>query len=250
MSQRFANKIALVTGGNSGIGRETALRFAREGAQVIITGRDPVSLAAVQAELGEGHLPVQADTSKLADIDALIERVRQHAGRIDTLFVNAGIAKFAPFAELSESLFDETFLINVKGAFFTIQKALPLLSDGATIVLTSSVAVYKGFPGTSAYAASKAALASFAKTLSTELLPRGIRVNVVYPGPIATPIYGRLGMPQHNADEMAKNMASLVPLGRFGESREVADAVLFLASAESSYIVGSGINVDGGMSEL
>jgi NAD(P)-dependent dehydrogenase (short-subunit alcohol dehydrogenase family) len=247
---RLEGKVAVVTGGNSGIGLATAKRFQQEGAKVAISGRSRQTLDEAVRTIGNGVLAVQADVAKLADIDKLYAEVSQKLGKIDVLFVNAGVAKFAPLAETSESTYDEQFDINIKGAYFTIQKALPLLNDGASIILNTSVADSTGTAGASAYSATKAALRSLARTAAAELVGRGIRVNTVAPGPIVTPIFGRTGLPQATVDEFAKEMLAKVPMKRFGQPEEVAGAVAFLASQDASYITGVEINVDGGLGQI
>jgi len=247
---RLDGKVAVVTGGNSGIGLATAQLFHREGAKVAISGRDQKTLDAAVKAIGSNVLAVRADVSKLADLDKFYTAVGDKFGKIDILFANAGIAKFAPFADSTEALFDETFDINVKGVFFTIQKALPLLNDGASIIINSSVVNETGLAAASVYAATKAAVRSFARTLTTELVDRGIRVNVVSPGPITTPIFGRTGLPQDAIDQFAREATTKIPMKRFGKPEEVADTVLFLASPSSSYITGVDINVDGGMGQV
>jgi len=248
--KRFTGKTVLVTGGNSGIGLATAKLFHEEGAKVAISGRDQKTLDEAVKTIGEGTLAIKADVSKLADTDKLFAQVVAKFGKIDALFANAGIAKFAPAADSTEQFFDETFDINVKGVFFTLQKALPHLNDNAGIVLNSSVVNTQGTPTTSVYAASKAAVRSLARTFAAELVDRGIRVNVVSPGPISTPIFGRLGMPQQAVDEFAKHVISLVPMKRFGTAEEVGKAVVFLASSDASYITGVDLYVDGGMTSI
>jgi len=247
---RLTGKVAVVTGGNSGIGLATAQRFHREGAKVAITGRDQKTLDEAVKTIGGDALAVRADVSKLSDLDKFYKAVAEKFGKIDIIFANAGIAKFAPFADNSEALFNETFDINVKGVYFTIQRALPLLNDGASIIINSSVVNETGLAGASVYAATKAAVRSFARTLTTELVDRGIRVNVVSPGPITTPIFGRTGLPKEAIDEFAREAKTKVPMKRFGKPEEVADTVLFLASSEASYITGVSINVDGGMGQV
>jgi NAD(P)-dependent dehydrogenase (short-subunit alcohol dehydrogenase family) len=195
-------------------------------------------------------LAVQADVAKLEEVDKLYKEVSQKLGKIDVLFVNAGVAKFAPFADTPESLYDEQFDINVKGAYFTIQKALPLLKEGASIILNTSVAGQKGTANASAYSATKAALRSLARTTAAELAGRGIRVNTVAPGPIVTPIFERTGLPKEALDEFAKDAITKIPLKRFGQPEEVAGVVAFLASQDASYITGVEINVDGGMGQV
>jgi len=247
---RLDGKVAVVTGGNSGIGLATAQLFHQEGAKVAISGRDQKTLDAAVKAIGGDVLAVRADVSKLGDLDKFYKAVGDELGKIDIIFANAGIAKFAPFADSTEALFDETFDINVKGVFFTIQKALPLLNDGASIIINSSVVNETGLATASVYAATKAAVRSFARTLTTELVDRGIRVNVVSPGPITTPIFGRTGLPQEAIDQFARETTTKVPMKRFGKPEEVADAVLFLATPASSYITGVDINVDGGMGQV
>jgi NAD(P)-dependent dehydrogenase (short-subunit alcohol dehydrogenase family) len=247
---RFQGKVAVVTGGNSGIGLATARRLQEEGAKVAISGRSRQTLNDAVKTIGNGVLAVQADVSRLADVDKLYEEVSQKLGKIDVLFVNAGVAKFGPLAETSESTYDEQFDINIKGAYFTIQKALPFLNDGASIILNTSVADSKGTAGTSAYAATKAALRSLARTAAAELAGRGIRVNTVAPGPIVTPIFDRTGLPKQAVEEFAKQIVDQVPLKRFGQPEEVAGVVAFLASQDASYITGTEINVDGGLGQI
>jgi NAD(P)-dependent dehydrogenase (short-subunit alcohol dehydrogenase family) len=248
--KRLEGKVAVVTGGNSGIGLATAKRLQEEGARVAISGRSKKTLDEAVRTIGNGVVAVQADVAKLADVDKLYAEVSQKLGRIDVLFVNAGVAKFAPLAETSESSYDEQFDINIKGAYFTIQKALPLLNEGASIILNTSVADSKGTAGTSAYSATKAALRSLARTAAAELAGRGIRVNTVAPGPIVTPIFGRTGLPKEAVDEFAKEIVAKVPMKRFGQPEEVASTVAFLASQDASYITGVEINVDGGMGQI
>jgi NAD(P)-dependent dehydrogenase (short-subunit alcohol dehydrogenase family) len=248
--KRLEGKVAVVTGGNSGIGLATAKRLQEEGAQVAISGRSKKTLDEAVRTIGNGVLAVQADVAKLQDLDKLYTEVSQKLGKIDVLFVNAGIAKFAPLADTSESAYDEQFEINTKGAYFTIQKAIPLLNDGASIILNTSVADIQGQIGAGAYSATKAALRSFARTAAAELAERGIRVNTVAPGPIVTPIFGRIGLPKEAVDEFAKQIVAKVPLKRFGQPEEVAATVAFLASQDASYITGVEINVDGGLGQI
>ena len=250
MAKRFQGKTVAITGGNSGIGLATAKLFHQEGAKVAITGRDQKTLDEAVKIIGEGTLAVKADVSKLADIDKFYAQVSAKFGKIDALFANAGIAKFAPASDSSEQLFDETFDINVKGLFFTVQKAIPLLNDNAGIVLNASVVTTKGSPATSIYSASKAAVRSLARTFAAELVDRGIRVNVVSPGPIYTPILEKGGMPQAGLDAFAEQVKTRVPMKRLGAPEEVAHAVLFLASSEASYITGVDLNVDGGFGQI
>lgn len=250
MSKRFAGKTVAITGGNSGIGLATAKLFHEEGAKVAISGRDQKTLDDAVKAIGEGTLAVKADVSKLEDIDKFFAQIATKFGKIDALFANAGIAKFAPVSDSSEQMFDETFDINVKGLYFTLQKAIPLLNDNAGIVLNSSVVNTKGGAATSVYSASKAAVRSLARTFAGELVDRGIRVNVVSPGPILTPIFGRTGLPQAAVDEFAAHVKSQVPMKRFGAPEEIGHAVLFLASSDASYITGVDLYVDGGMTQI
>ena len=240
----------MVTGGSSGIGLATAKLFQEEGARVAISGRDPKTLDAAIKLLGNGVLGVRSDVSKLDDLDRFYETVTKTLGRIDILFVNAGIAEFAPATETTEGLYDETFDINVKVAFFTIQKAISHLNDNGSTILNVPFVNQAGLPTTSVFAASKAPLRSFARTVSAELVGRGIRVNVVSPGPISTPIYGKLGLSKEALEGFAANIGAQVPMKRFGAPEEVANAVLFLASKDSSYMTGVEVNVDGGIGQV
>lgn len=247
---RFDGKIVVVTGGTTGIGLATARAFLAEGAHVVVTGRSRGAVDAAQKELGPRATVLASDTSRLEDIDALAAHVAAAHRRVDAVFVNAGIAKFAPLEASTPELFDAIFDVNVRGAFFAIQKLAPLVVDGGSIVLNTSVVDEKGFPATSIYSASKAALRSFARTLSTELAPRKIRVNAVSPGPIATPIFGKLGLDTATLTDMEKQMTESNPMKRFGRAEEVARAVLFFASNDSSYTTGAELAVDGGLSNL
>lgn len=248
--KRLEGKVAVVTGGNSGIGLASAKRLLDEGAKVAISGRSQKTLDEAAKTLGRDLLAVQADTASVAETEKFLKAVVAKFGKIDILFVNAGVAKFAPLSDTPESLFDETFNINVRGAYFTIQKAIPHLNDGASIILNTSVAGSTGQPNTSAYSATKAALRSVARTAAAELAPRNIRVNAVAPGPIATPIFGRTGLPQEAVDEFAKQIVNMVPLKRFGQPEEIASVVAFLASKDASYVTGVEILVDGGLGSL
>lgn len=247
---RFKGKVAVVTGGNSGIGLASAKRFKEEGARVVITGRDAKTLDAAVGAIGSGTLAVQGDVSKLVDIDRLYSFVASKVGKIDVLFANAGIGRFAPYDTSGEPLFDELFAINVKGVYFTIQKALPHLNDGASIILNTSIVASKGTPNMGIYAATKAAVRSFARTAATELLDRNIRVNAVAPGPISTPIFGRSGLTDEQIEGFKAGISERVPMRRIGRPEEIANAVAFLASDEASYITGVELNVDGGMANL
>lgn len=248
--KRLEGKVAVVTGGNSGIGLATAKRLQEEGARVAISGRSKQTLDEAVRTIGNGVVAVQADVAKPGELEKLYSEVKEKLGKIDVLFVNAGVAKFATLAETSDGLFDELFDINIRGAYFTIQKALPLLNDGASIILNTSVVDQKGNPGLSAYSATKAALRSVARTAAAELVGRGIRVNTVAPGPIETPIFGRTGLPQEQIDAVAKEVTARVPMKRLGRPEEVAATVAFLASQDASYITGVEINVDGGMGQI
>ncbi len=247
--KRLEGKVAVVTGGNSGIGLATAKRLQEEGAQVAIAGRNAQTLEEAAQSMGNGVVAVQADVTKLEDIDRLYRTVAQELGRIDVLFVNAGVGKYAPLTDMSESLYDEVFAINTKGAYFTLQKALPYLNDGASIILTALAPVAPAWrrPGTSAYSAAKAALRSLARTAAAELAERRIRVNAVSPGPILTPIFQRAGLRSEEMDERLAQVIAAVPMKRLGKPEEVASVVAFLASSDASYITGEEINVDGGM---
>jgi NAD(P)-dependent dehydrogenase (short-subunit alcohol dehydrogenase family) len=247
---RLEGKVAVVTGGNSGIGLATAKRLQEEGARVAISGRNRQTLDEAVKAVGNGVVAVQADVARLTDLDKLYAEVSAKLGKIDILFVNAGMGRLAPLAETPESAYDEQFDINMKGAYFTIQKALPHLNDGASIILNTSVADRKGTVGLSAYSATKAALRSLARTAAAELVERGIRVNTVAPGPIVTPILERSGVPKEAIDKFAQEIVAKVPMKRFGQPEEVASVVAFLASKDASYITGEEINVDGGMGQI
>jgi len=249
MSQ-LKDKTALITGGNSGIGFATAKLFIEEGAEVVITGRNQETLDKAAKELGAKVLAVKSDVSNLSELDSLFSTIKEKFGILDVLFANAGIAKIAPLEEVTESHFDQHFNINVKGLFFTVQKALPMLSDGASVILNASIVKDKGFAGMSVYTATKAAVRSFARTWTSELAPRGIRVNSISPGPIETPIYERMDMPKDQMDEFAGSIAEQVPLGRFGKPEDIAQAALYLASDASRYAAAIDLVVDGGLSHV
>jgi len=244
---KLSGKIAIVTGGNSGIGLATAQLFAAEGAQVVITGRRKAELDAAVAEIGYGAVGVQGDVSKLADLDALYVEVKAKFGRIDILFDNAGVCELAPLSAVTEEHFDKQFGINVKGLLFSVQKALPLFVDGGAIILNSSIANTTGLPTFGVYSATKAAVRSFARTWTAELKDRKIRVNAISPGPIETPIFGKLGLPADQMQQFDAQISAQVPLGRFGKANEIAKAALFLASDDASYVAGVDLYVDGGM---
>ena len=244
---KLTGKTALITGGTTGIGLAAARLFHAEGARVFITGRTEKTLAEARQQLPADVTALRSDASNLADIDALVALLGSKTDRVDIAFINAGIAKFLPFETITPEIFDEMFDINIRGAYFTIQKLLPLLRKGSSVVLTTSVAADLGFATSSAYGATKAALSSLARTLSNELAPRGIRVNEVSPGPIETPIYDKMGLAADQTAGFKDTMAGLVPLNRMGTADEVARAALFLASDDSSFLLGSKIRIDGGL---
>jgi NAD(P)-dependent dehydrogenase (short-subunit alcohol dehydrogenase family) len=246
---KLKNKIAVITGGNSGIGLATAHEFKAQGARVIIIGRKPDAVAAAAREVGGDTLGLVADVSRVTDLEKVFATIRDQVGHVDILFANAGIAKFLPIADVTEEFFVEHMSINVKGAYFTAQKALPLLSEGASVIFTSSTVAHFGMPGSSVYSMTKVALINLAKTLAIELAGRKIRVNVVSPGPIATPIFGKMGLPEAAANEMGGAILAQVPLGRFGEASEIAKAVAYLASSDAAFVTGTELLVDGGMAQ-
>lgn len=248
--KRFAGKSVLVTGGSSGIGLAAAQAFAAEGARVVITGRDAATLEQAVASIGGTVLALRNDAGDVAAASALATAVAAAGINLDVVFINAGVAQFVAFADADESHWDRTFDTNVKGPYFALQALLPLLNPGASIVINGSINARVGMPNTSVYAASKAALISLAKTLSAELLPRGVRVNVVSPGPVATPIYTKLGLDSDMLADTKAQIQNQIPLGRFGTPAEIAATVLHLAAAESAFIVGTEIIADGGMSQL
>jgi NAD(P)-dependent dehydrogenase (short-subunit alcohol dehydrogenase family) len=248
--QKLAGKIAVITGGNSGMGLATAKRFVEEGAHVVITGRREKELAEAAALIGKNVTPVAGDVSRLEDLDRLYAIVKEKHGHIDILFANAGGGTVASLAAASEAHFDQTFDVNVKGLFFTVQKALPLFKGGGSIILNSSVSNVMGLPGFTAYAASKAAVRSFARGWTAELKDRKIRVNSMSPGPIETPALDKIGIPPEQVEQAVAQFTSQVPLGRRGKPEEIAAAIVFLASDESSYITGVDLPVDGGMAQV
>ena len=241
----LTGKVAVVTGGNSGIGYETAKYFKNAGASVIITGRSADKVATAATELGVKGMV--ADVIDLSAIDALVEQVKNEFGNIDVLFVNAGIFSPAPIGQNTEEMFDTQMGINFKGAVFTTDKFLPLINDGGSIINLSSINAYTGMPNTAIYAASKAALNSYTRTAATELSPRKIRVNSVNPGPIYTPIFSKTGMPEEQLNEFAAAMQNRIPLKRFGQPEDIAKLVTFLASDDASFITGGEYNIDGGI---
>jgi NAD(P)-dependent dehydrogenase (short-subunit alcohol dehydrogenase family) len=247
---KLEGKIALVTGGNGGIGLATAKRFVNEGAQVFITGRRESELKAAIKEIGGSVTSVQGDVSKLDDLDSLFAQIKKEKGRLDIVFANAGFAKYAPVGKITEELYDEIFNVNVKGVLFTVQKSLPLLPDGASIILNASIVASKGLSANSVYSASKAAVRSFARTWTTDLKDRRIRVNAVSPGSIDTPGLSQLLASSETGQQRLKMLPTVVPLGRLGTPDEIAKAVVFLASDDSSYITGTELFVDGGFAQV
>jgi NAD(P)-dependent dehydrogenase (short-subunit alcohol dehydrogenase family) len=247
---RLQGKVAVITGANSGIGLATAKLFAAEGAHVFMTGRREKELDAAVAEVGRNARGVQGDISRLADLDRLFAIVRDEAGAIDVLFANAGGGAFVALGSITEEHFDKTFSTNVKGTLFTVQKALPLLRDGSSIILTGSTAATKGTPGFSVYSASKAAIRSFARSWILDLAPRKIRVNVLSPGATSTPGWHDLAATEEAHHEMVAFVKSTTPLGRLGEPEESASAALFLASDDSNFVTGSELFVDGGSAQI
>jgi NAD(P)-dependent dehydrogenase (short-subunit alcohol dehydrogenase family) len=247
MNERLKNKVAVITGGTTGIGFATAKRFIDEGATVVLTGRNPETLEAARRELGDAAEVIASDAANEADVISLFKMIAAKHGQIDVLFLNAGVASFAPWEDHSVEDFDRQFAINVRGPWLAIKHAIPVLKDGASVIATTSVVNKMGMPGSSAYAATKAALQQLVVTAAAELSPRGIRVNAVSPGPIETPIFSKTGMSEADTQEMAAGMLGQIALGRFGQSEEVANVVLFLASDEASFVQGQEYIVDGGL---
>jgi NAD(P)-dependent dehydrogenase (short-subunit alcohol dehydrogenase family) len=247
---KLEGKIALITGGNSGIGLATAKRFVNEGAYVFITGRREPELAAAVEEIGRNVAGVQGDVSNLGDLDHLFAQIKQEKGNLDIVFANAGVAKYAPFGTITEEFYDSIFDINVKGLLFTVQKALPLMRDDGSIILNASIVASKGLPANSVYSATKAAVRSFARTWTTDLKDRRIRVNAVSPGATDTPGLSDLLASAETGQQRLKMISNSVPLGRLGTSDEIAKAVVFLASDDSSYITGTELFVDGGFAQV
>ena len=250
MSKKLQGKVAVSTGGNSGIGLATARRFVAEGSHVFITGRRQAELDEAVRQIGQNVTGVPGDVSNLADLDRLFATVKQQQGHLDVLFANAGVPAMTPLGEITEEHFDKVFTINVKGLLFTVQKALPLLTDGASIILNASVASIKGVEACSVYSASKAAVRSFARCWTTDLRHRKIRVNAISAGPTETPGFNKPGGTREQIDEMKANVIASVPLGRMGTPDEVANAAVFLASDDSSYVTGVELFVDGGMAQV
>jgi NAD(P)-dependent dehydrogenase (short-subunit alcohol dehydrogenase family) len=247
---RLKGKRALITGGTTGIGLETARQFLNEGARVAITGNNPANLDAARKELGADVLAIASDASNVAAQKVLATAIQDAFGGLDVLFVNAGIVDMKPLEQFDEAAFDRSFAINLKGPYFLVQALLPIFAKPASIVLNGSVNAHIGMPNTTVYAATKAALISLARTISGELIPRGIRVNVVSPGPVSTPLYGKLGFSHEQLTAVATSIQGQVPAGRFGTPSEIAAAVVFFASDESAFTVGSELLIDGGMSNL
>lgn len=245
---KLKGKTAVITGGNSGIGFATAKLFLQQGATVIITGRNEQAVNDAVQSLGKGAHGIVSDAGKMNDVQTLHKKVSAITPAVDILFVNAGVGVFAPFADTTEDMFDANIDINFKGAFFTVQKLLPLIPDGSSIILNATILVHSGLETSAAYAASKAAVLTLGKTLAVELAGRNIRVNSISPGPINTPIYSKMGMPEDVLQQFAAGVQAKVPLKRFGSSEDIANAALFLASADSSYMTGSELAVDGGKS--
>jgi len=250
MGNKLAGKVAVITGGNSGIGLATAKLFQAEGATVVITGRRKEAVEAAVKEIGGNSVGFTSDTANLTAIRELYRDVNERVGKIDVLFLNAGVAKFGPVDSVDEATFDEMVNVNFKGLFFNVQHALPVLNDNASIILTTTMADRKGYPDTSVYSATKAAVRSLARTLSAELVGRGIRVNAVSPGPIETPIFGKLGVPEEGIPGLKEGFKDVVPMKRFGSADEIAKPALFLASDDSSFVLGVELMVDGGTAQL
>ncbi|SEI45616.1 SDR family oxidoreductase [Pseudomonas sp. NFR16] len=248
--RNFDDKVVLITGGTSGIGLETARQFVAQGAQVIVTGVTAQRLDEARLELGENALVLTADLRQPESLDAVISEISRRFGRLDVVFANAGAGNASPLEDVTAAQIHEQFGLNFSGAFFTVQKAAPLLSKGGSVILTTSFLNAVGTPGLSILSATKAAVRSLARTLGAELAPRGIRVNAVSPGPISTPFHSKLGLSDSQLKEVAAGIEASVPLGRFGEVGEVAKVVLFLASDQASFITGEEIVVDGGLSQF
>ncbi len=246
---RYKGKAVLITGGTSGMGLATAQLFIDKGAWVIVTGRTTATIEAAQAELGKNAIAVYSDATSLSDMDSLAKKVRETYGKLDVLVVNAGLARRVPFEAMTEEVYDEMLNLNAKGPYFIVQKLAPLMPEGSSVVFTTSIANVKGMPSNSAYGAAKAALRQITRNLAAELLPRGIRVNAVSPGPIETPILQKMGVPKEAADQLMDKMKEMVPMKRIGQPEEIAKAVAFLAF-DATYTTGAEIPVDGGWTQL
>src|SRR6476660_2840243 len=247
---KLEGKVALITGGNSGIGLATAKQFVNEGAYVFITGRREAELAAAKKQIGKNVTAIQGDVSNLDDLDRLFVHIKKEKDNIDIVFATAGIARYAPLGAITEDFCDSIFNINVKGVLFTVQKSLPLLRDGGSIILNASIVATKGLSSNSVYSATKAAVRSFARTWTTDLKDRRIRVNAISPGPIDTPGLSELLASSETGEQRKKMISTTVPLGRFGRPEEIAKAVVFLASDDASYITGIELFVDGGFAQV
>ncbi|TYA71917.1 SDR family NAD(P)-dependent oxidoreductase [Seonamhaeicola marinus] len=247
---KLENKVAVITGANSGIGLATAKLYLEEGAKVVVSGRRQEALDEVAKDLKGDFITVLADVSKPEDNLRLIQEATNHYGKIDILFLNAGVAPVLPVSDVTEAHYDEIFNINTKGPILAIKEALPHINDGGSILFTNSIVHQKGFDGLGVYSASKGALRAYARVLTSEVKSRGIRVNSIAPGPIETPLYGKMGLPEDVVDEMGKGFAAAVPLGRFGKSEEIANAALFLTSEEAAFINGVELEIDGGLSQI
>ena len=247
---RLKGKRALITGGTTGIGLETALQFVHEGARVAITGKNPETLENARKQLPSSVLVIPSDASNAAAQKHVAAAIGREFGQLDILFLNAGIVELKPIEQMDDAAFDRSFSTNVKGPYFLVQALLPLFANPASIVINGSVNAHIGMPGTTIYAATKAALISLARTLSGELISRGIRVNVISPGPVSTPLYGKLGFSETDLKNVAASIQSQVPAGRFAKPREIADAIVFFASDESAFAIGSELQIDGGMGTI
>ena len=250
MSLKLENKVAVITGGSAGIGLATAKLLAAQGAKVAITGRNKENLDKAVAEIGNRAIGIQCDSASLADLDRLYFTVEEKLGRIDVLIANAAVYILSPLADFTEEMFDKQSNVNFKGTFFTVQKALPYLNDGAAIVLISSVVNEKGIPNHASYAATKAAIRSMGRSFSAELLPRGIRVNVITPGPVDTNVFATVTSTQEEADAFKASMAEFTPIKRVGKPEEIAAAALYLSSPESAFMIGAELLIDGGLRTL
>jgi NAD(P)-dependent dehydrogenase (short-subunit alcohol dehydrogenase family) len=248
--QKLKDKVALITGGGSGIGLATAKRFVAEGARVAITGRDKKKLDSAVKELGTSGISIQGDVSNLSDLERIYNEVKNQLGNVDVLVVNAGVYIIAPLADFAEDMFDKVSDINFKGAFFSVQKALPVLNDGASIILISSTVNGKGIPNHAAYSATKAAVRSLARSFSADLLSRKIRVNTISPGPVDTPVFSTITKTTEEAKAMAAAMGSFTPLKRIGAADEIASGAVYLASDESAFMLGAEILIDGGLRDM